>query len=70
MFAVNGITGKVGAAVARSLLSADQPVRAVVRDRSIDQATTTLVQRQRVARASNAPGGPGIQCTPSCPGGL
>ena len=34
MFAVTGITGKVGSAVARSLLSADQPVRAVVRDRS------------------------------------
>jgi uncharacterized protein YbjT (DUF2867 family) len=34
MFAVTGITGKVGAAVARSLLSADQPVRAVVRDPS------------------------------------
>jgi uncharacterized protein YbjT (DUF2867 family) len=34
MFAVTGITGKVGAAVARGLLSADQPVRAVVRDRS------------------------------------
>jgi len=34
MFAVTGITGKVGAAVARCLLSADQPVRAVVRDRS------------------------------------
>ena len=34
MFVVTGITGKVGAAVARSLLSADQPVRAVVRDRS------------------------------------
>jgi uncharacterized protein YbjT (DUF2867 family) len=34
MYAVTGITGKVGAAVARSLLSADQPVRAVVRDRS------------------------------------
>jgi uncharacterized protein YbjT (DUF2867 family) len=34
MFAVTGITGQVGAAVARSLLSADQPVRAVVRDRS------------------------------------
>ena len=34
MFAVTGITGKVGAAVARSLLSADQPVRAVIRDRS------------------------------------
>lgn len=34
MFAVTAVTGKVGAAVARSLLSADQPVRAVVRDRS------------------------------------
>jgi uncharacterized protein YbjT (DUF2867 family) len=33
MFAVTGITGKVGAAVARSLLAADQPVRAVIRDR-------------------------------------
>jgi NAD(P)H dehydrogenase (quinone) len=33
MFAVTGITGKVGAAVARSLLAADLPVRAVVRDR-------------------------------------
>jgi NAD(P)H dehydrogenase (quinone) len=32
MFAVTGITGKVGSAVARSLLAADQPVRAVVRD--------------------------------------
>jgi NAD(P)H dehydrogenase (quinone) len=34
MFAITGITGKVGAAVARSLLSDDQSVRAVVRDRS------------------------------------
>jgi NAD(P)H dehydrogenase (quinone) len=34
MYAVTGITGKVGAAVARSLLSADRSVRAVVRDRS------------------------------------
>jgi len=33
MFAVTGITGKVGAAVARSLLAAGQPVRAVIRDR-------------------------------------
>jgi uncharacterized protein YbjT (DUF2867 family) len=33
MYAVTGITGKVGAVVAHSLLSADQPVRAVVRDR-------------------------------------
>jgi uncharacterized protein YbjT (DUF2867 family) len=34
MYAVTGITGQVGAAVARSLLSADQSVRAVVRDRA------------------------------------
>src|SRR5665213_4548090 len=34
MFAITGITGKVGTAVARSLLSADQSVRGVVRDRS------------------------------------
>jgi NAD(P)H dehydrogenase (quinone) len=33
MYAITGITGQVGAAVARSLLSADQRVRAVVRDR-------------------------------------
>ena len=34
MFAITGITGQVGAAVARSLLSAGQTVRAVVRDRA------------------------------------
>lgn len=34
MFAVTGITGKVGSAVARSLLSAGRPVRAVVRSQS------------------------------------
>jgi NAD(P)H dehydrogenase (quinone) len=33
MYAVTGITGQVGSAVARSLLAAHQPVRAVVRDR-------------------------------------
>lgn len=32
MFAITGITGKVGGAVARRLLAAGQPVRAVVRD--------------------------------------
>jgi len=32
MYAVTGITGKVGGAVARTLLSAGQQVRAVVRD--------------------------------------
>lgn len=34
MFAVTGVTGQVGSAVARSLLSADQDVRVIVRDRS------------------------------------
>jgi NAD(P)H dehydrogenase (quinone) len=32
MFAITGITGKVGGAVARDVLAANQPVRAVVRD--------------------------------------
>jgi uncharacterized protein YbjT (DUF2867 family) len=32
MFAITGITGNVGGAVARNLLAAGQPVRAVVRD--------------------------------------
>ena len=32
VFAVTGITGKVGGEVARNLLAAGQPVRGVVRD--------------------------------------
>ena len=32
MYAITGITGQVGGAMARALLAADQPVRAVVRD--------------------------------------
>ena len=32
MFAINGITGNVGGEVARSLLAAGRPVRAVMRD--------------------------------------
>src|ERR1700733_6489450 len=42
MYAVTGITGKVGAAVARSLLSADQLFRAVVRDRGKGAAWANL----------------------------
>ena len=34
MYAITGITGKVGGALARTLLAAGQPVRAVVRDAS------------------------------------
>jgi uncharacterized protein YbjT (DUF2867 family) len=60
MYAVTGITGKVGAAVARSLLSADQPVRAVVRDRGkgapwadlgCDVAVADLVDAGALAKA-------------------
>jgi uncharacterized protein YbjT (DUF2867 family) len=60
MYAVTGITGKVGAAVARSLLSADQPVRAVVRDRGkgaawaklgCDIATADLADARALAAA-------------------
>ena len=42
MYAITGITGQVGAAVARSLLSADQPVRAVVRERAKGAAWAEL----------------------------
>lgn len=38
MYAVTGITGQVGGAVARHLLAAHQPVRAVVRDASKGEA--------------------------------
>jgi uncharacterized protein YbjT (DUF2867 family) len=42
MYAVTGITGKVGGAVAQSLLSAGQAVRAVVRDRGKGAAWADL----------------------------
>lgn len=42
MFAVTGITGQVGGAVARSLLAAGRPVRAVVRDAKKGQAWADL----------------------------
>jgi len=38
MYTVTGITGKVGGALARKLLEAEQPVRAVVRDAAKGQA--------------------------------
>jgi NAD(P)H dehydrogenase (quinone) len=38
MYAITGITGKVGGALAQALLSANQPVRAVVRDAGRAQA--------------------------------
>lgn len=42
MYAVMGITGKVGGAVARTLLAAGHPVRAVVR--SIDKGAVWVRQ--------------------------
>jgi uncharacterized protein YbjT (DUF2867 family) len=54
MYAVTGITGKVGAAVARSLLSADQPVRAIVRDRGKGAAWAELGCDIAVADLSDA----------------
>jgi NAD(P)H dehydrogenase (quinone) len=53
MYAITGITGKVGAAVARSLLSADQSVRAVVRDRRKGTAWAQLGCDIAVADLSN-----------------
>lgn len=38
MYAITGITGKVGGAMARSLLNANQPVRAIVRDKEKGKA--------------------------------
>ena len=38
MYTITGITGKVGGALARKLLEAEQPVRAVVRDAAKGQA--------------------------------
>src|SRR5580700_7158856 len=40
MYAITGITGKVGGEAARTLLAAGQPVRAVVRDARKGQAWT------------------------------
>lgn len=42
MYAITGITGKVGGAMARALLAAGQPVRAVVRDARKGEAWAAL----------------------------
>jgi NAD(P)H dehydrogenase (quinone) len=53
MFVITGITGKVGAALARALLSADQSVRAVVRDRGKGAQWAQLGCEVAVAELSN-----------------
>jgi len=47
MYAVTGITGKVGGAVARTLLSAGQQLRAVVRDAKKGNPGCSLDGRRR-----------------------
>jgi NAD(P)H dehydrogenase (quinone) len=54
MYAVTGITGKVGGAVAQSLLAADQAVRAVVRDRGRGAAWADLGCDIAIADLSDA----------------
>jgi NAD(P)H dehydrogenase (quinone) len=42
MYAITGVTGKVGGELARTLLAAGQPVRAVVRDARKGEAWAAL----------------------------
>jgi NAD(P)H dehydrogenase (quinone) len=42
MYAITGITGKVGGELARALLAAGQPVRAIVRDKKKGEVWATL----------------------------
>jgi NAD(P)H dehydrogenase (quinone) len=60
MYAITGITGKVGGAMARTLLAAGQPVRAVVRDKEkarpwaalgCEVALAEMEDRQALAKA-------------------
>ncbi|MET0791396.1 MAG: NmrA family NAD(P)-binding protein, partial [Polyangiaceae bacterium] len=55
MYAITGITGNVGGAMASALLAAGQSVRAVVRDRAKGQAWAALGCQVAVARIEDAP---------------
>jgi len=54
MYAITGITGKVGGAVARTLLSAGQRVRAVVRDADKGKAWSDLGCEVAIAEMEDA----------------
>lgn len=54
MYAITGITGQVGGALARALLKADQPVRAVVRDAQKGQTWRALGCEVAVANMDDA----------------
>jgi NAD(P)H dehydrogenase (quinone) len=55
MYVVTGITGKVGGELARTLLAASQPVRAVVRDASKGRQWAALGCEVAVATMEDAP---------------
>jgi NAD(P)H dehydrogenase (quinone) len=55
MYAITGITGKVGGELARTLLAAGQPVRAVVRDAGKGRGWATLGCEVAVATMEDAP---------------
>ena len=48
MYAITGITGKVGGTLARTLLAANQPVRAVIRDADKAREWTPRAMRNRL----------------------
>jgi uncharacterized protein YbjT (DUF2867 family) len=54
MYAITGITGKVGGELARTLLSAGQPVRAVVRDANKGQEWAALGCQVALAEMEDA----------------
>ena len=54
MYAITGITGNVGGAMARALLAAGQPVRAVLRDAEKGRAWAALGCEVREARFEDA----------------
>jgi uncharacterized protein YbjT (DUF2867 family) len=56
MYAITGITGKVGGATARALLAADQPVRAVLRDRQKAEYWSDLGCEVAIAEMEDAQG--------------
>jgi NAD(P)H dehydrogenase (quinone) len=54
MYAITGITGKVGGALARTLLGAGQPVRAIVRDAKKGEAWAARGCQLAVAKMEDA----------------
>jgi uncharacterized protein YbjT (DUF2867 family) len=54
MYAITGITGKVGGELARTLLAAGQPVRAVVRDAKKGEAWAALGCEVSLAEMADA----------------